>query len=313
MSLVFPPRTGVHRTPTPTGRVAQVACVRPQGELVPTRPPPGYVHCPRVPRAKDGGHQGGCLLLVSRHARTLCSRPRPVKNNCQCRIGPPIRNCQMPSTSASCWQPASSGVSQTGGVTRTDSQYGNYEHILVSYCHANTYRMHTGSRTALHCTRQSLSQETTYAVLCTVSFTCGCPSARPVKGHAPDPENAQPSEHRHRGKASWVVSAALVQQTGGDSHQAPRKTRVPLTSTLYWDCHFLSPCRQFHLHRIGDSTRQTAWVAAGKAMRGALQRAQQRVAQDPQHHGARRIHFRDAPSKGLPKPPREEHCMRQKS
>ena len=175
-------RTGVHRTPTPTGRVALVACV-------PTRPPPGYVHCPRVPRAKDGGHQGGCLLLVSRHARTLCSRPRPVKNNCQCRIGPPIRNCQMPSTSASCWQPASSGVSQTGGVTRTDSQYGNYEHILVSYCHANTYRMHTGSRTALHCTRQSLSQETTYAVLCTVSFTCGCcPSARPVKGHAPDPE-----------------------------------------------------------------------------------------------------------------------------
>ena len=176
--------TGVHRTPTPTGRVAQVACVRPQGELVPTRPPPGYVHCPRVPRAKDGGHQGGCLLLVSRHARTLCSRPRPVKNNCDCRIGPSIRNRQMPSTSASCWQPASSGVSQTGGVTRTDSQYGNYEHILVSYCHANTYRIHTGSRTALHCTRQSLSQETKYAVLCTVSFTCGCcpsaPSATPA-------------------------------------------------------------------------------------------------------------------------------------
>ncbi len=72
---------------------------------------------------------------------------------------------------------------------------------------------------------------------------------------------------------------------------------------FYWDCHFLSPCRQFRFHRIGDSTRQTAWVAAGKAMRGALQRAQQRVAKDPSHHGARRIHFRDAPSKGLPKPP----------
>ena len=142
---------------------------------------------PASQRWRPSGRVPSCL--VSHHAHTLGSHPRPVKNNCQCRIGPSIRNRQMPSTSASCWQPASSGVSQTGGVTRTDSQYGNYEHILVSYCHANTYRMHTGSRTALHCTRQSLSQETTYAVLCTVSFTCGCcPSARPVKGHAPDPE-----------------------------------------------------------------------------------------------------------------------------
>ena len=148
-------RTGVHRTPTPTGRVALVACVPTENWCppdthahrtcsasrlcsAPTRPPPGYVHCPRVPRAKDGGHQGGCLLLVSRHARTLCSRPRPVKNNCQCRIGSSIRNCQMTG--------AVNARHQIRPVTRPQSPVPNQ--VL----------------------RSAPSSQ---------SFTCGCPSAPP--------------------------------------------------------------------------------------------------------------------------------------
>ena len=140
----------------------------------------------------------------------------------------------------------------------------------------------------------------------------GCPNARPVKGHAPDPENAQPFAHGIGEKASWVISAALVQQTGGNSHQAPRKSRVVLTPTFIGIAIFCPHAGNF--------------TSIGSGIPRAKRRGSQQVkpcearfsAPSKGWHRTRSITGRGAstsatrPAKGCPSLPTRKHCTRQK-